>query len=410
VTEPSQRVGRYVRQPNGYRAFIPADLPPDPPISMETETIALLSRAAEAIGRLDGVTRIVPNADLFIAMYVRREAVDSSKIEGTQSSLQDVLSFELDPATRNLPDDVEEVVNYVRAMNYGLDRIASLPLSLRLIREIHAELLQGTRGADKSPGEFRRTQNWIGSGNVPLDRATFVPPPAHEMHHALDNLESFLHHEDRLPVLVHCAIAHVQFETIHPFLDGNGRVGRLLIVFLLVHRNVLRRPLLYLSSYLKHNREEYYNRLMAVRRDGDWEGWLRFFLRGVAETAEEASDTAQAIVDLREAHYALVHAKGLGSNGMRLLDLLYQRPLVNVALVMQLLDVSDVTASRTIRQLESLGLLEEITGRKRDRVFRYTPYWRLFQDATEVEAPGEPAHETARTQGNFTRKGREQGS
>lgn len=212
--------------------------------------VALLSRADQAIGRLDGVTQIMPIPDLFIAMYVRREAVDSSKIEGTQSSLQDVLAFELDPATRDLPCDVEEVVNYVRAMNYGLERLATLPLSLRLIREIHAELLQGTRGADKSPGEFRRTQNWIGAANVPLSQAIFVPP-AHEMERALDNLESFLHNDHELPVLVHCALAHVQFETIHPFLDGNGRVGRLLIAFQLVHWGVLHRPLLYLSSYLK---------------------------------------------------------------------------------------------------------------------------------------------------------------
>lgn len=382
---PSQRAGRYVWQPSGYRAFIPADLPPDPPIRMDDETVALLSRADQAIGRLDGLTQIVPNADLFIAMYVRREAVDSSKIEGTQSSLQDVLAFELNPDARELPEDVEEVVNYVRAMNHGLDRVASLLLSLRLIREIHAELLHGVRGANKAPGEFRATQNWIGAGNVPIDRATFVPPPVHEMHHALDNLEAFLHRDRRLPVLVHCALVHAQFETIHPFLDGNGRVGRLLIAFLLVHRDVLRRPLLYISTWLKHHRAEYYGRLMAIRRDGDWEGWLRFFLRGVSETAEEAASTARTIVQLREEHLAMVHDGGLGPNEVRLLELMFQRPLVNVALVMERLAVTDVTASRVIRRLEGLGLLEEITGRKRDRVFRYTPYWRLFQDTDDLE-------------------------
>ncbi len=388
---PSQRAGRYVWQPSGYRAFIPADLPPDPPIRMDDETVALLSRADQAIGRLDGLTQIVPNADLFIAMYVRREAVDSSKIEGTQSSLQDVLAFELNPDARELPEDVEEVVNYVRAMNHGLDRVASLPLSLRLIREIHAELLHGVRGANKAPGEFRETQNWIGAGNVPIDRATFVPPPVHEMHHALDNLEAFLHRDRRLPVLVHCALVHAQFETIHPFLDGNGRVGRLLIAFLLVHRDVLRRPLLYISTWLKHHRAEYYGRLMAIRRDGDWEGWLRFFLRGVSETAEEAASTARTIVQLREEHLAMVHDGGLGPNEVRLLELMFQRPLVNVALVMERLAVTDVTASRVIRRLEGLGLLEEITGRKRDRVFRYTPYWRLFQDTDDLEPSGRSA-------------------
>lgn len=345
----------------------------------------LLSRADQAVGRLDGITQLVPNADLFIAMYVRREAVDSSKIEGTQSSLQDVLAFELDPATRDLPRDVEDVVNYVRAMNYGVERISTLPLSLRLIREIHAELLRGARGTDKTPGEFRRTQNWIGAGNVPLDRATFVPPPVHEMGAALDNLEAFLHDAHSLPVLVHCALVHAQFETIHPFLDGNGRVGRLLIAFLLVHKGILHRPLLYLSAYLKRHRAEYYDRLMATRLAGDWEGWVRFFLHGVTETAQEATETAKNIVRMREQHHDLLRQHEIGANGARLLDLLFQRPLVNVALVVEQLGVTHVTAGKLVDQLVRFGLLEEITGRKRDRVFRYTPYWKLFQDADDLE-------------------------
>lgn len=394
MIEGSQRGGKYVRQPTGYRAFVPTSLPPDPPVQLDGETIALLSRADQAIGRLDGVTQALPNPDLFIAMYVRREAVDSSKIEGTQSSLQDVLAFELDPALRNLPEDVEEVVNYVRAMNYGLDRVAILPLSLRLIREIHAELLHNVRGADKMPGEFRTTQNWISAGNVPLNRATFVPP-VHEMQDALDNLEAFLHNDHGLPVLVHSALAHVQFETIHPFLDGNGRVGRLLIAFLLVHRDVLHRPLLYLSRYLKRHRSEYYDRLMAVRQDGNWEGWVRFFLRGVAETAEEATDTARAIMSLREDHHDLLRTRGLGVNELRLLELLYQRPLVNVALVASRLEVTRPTAGRLLDQLLSIGILDEITGRRRNRMFRYTPYWQLFQDNDEINEAGEPAHTAA---------------
>jgi len=226
----STRAGRYVAQPSGYRAFLPAPLPPEPPLAFDGELVALLSRADQAVGRLDGLTRTLPNPDLFVAMYVRREAVDSSQIEGTQSTLEDVLVFELDPKLRRRPDDLEEVVNYVRAMNYGLDRLATLPLSLRLIREIHGELLQGTREAESSPGSFRTTQNWIGPGNAPLSRATFVPPPVPEMTAALDNFERFLH-DGSLPALVHCGLAHVQFETIHPFLDGNGRVGRLLIAY-----------------------------------------------------------------------------------------------------------------------------------------------------------------------------------
>jgi Fic family protein len=388
------RAGRYVRQPTGYRAFIPAALPPDPPIQMDAEAIGLLSRADQAVGRLDGVAQTLPNPDLFVAMYVRREAVDSSQIEGTQSTLEDVLAFELDPYTHELPDDVEEVVNYVRAMNYGLDRLTTLPLSLRLIREIHAELLQGTRGADKSPGEFRTTQNWIGAGSVTLERATFVPPPVTEMRQALDNFERFLHDEQELPALIHCGLAHAQFETIHPFLDGNGRVGRLLIAFLLVHRGVLHRPLLYLSTYLKHRRAEYYDRLMAVRNDGNWEAWLRFFLHGVAETAEEATGIARAIVQLREEHRRLVQERGPSARELQLLDLLFQRPLVNISLVSGRLDVTDVTASRLLDRLMDLGLVEEITGHRRNRVYRYTSYWRLFQEPAVLDEPQTPLQTT----------------
>jgi Fic family protein len=394
MTSGSNRAGRYMAQPSGYRAFVPAPLPPEPPIAFDAELIALLSRADQAIGRLDGAARTLPNPDLFVAMYVRREAVESSRIEGTQSTLEDLLSFELDPHLRALPDDVEEVVNYVRAMNHGLERIATLPLSLRLIREIHAELLQGTRGADRSPGEFRSTQNWIGAGHVSLVQATFVPPPVHELTTALDNLERFLHDTETLPPLVHCGVTHVQFETIHPFLDGNGRVGRLLIAFLLVHRGVLVRPLLYLSAYLKRHRAEYYDRLMDVRNNGNWEGWLRFFLRGVAETADEATKTASKIVDLQADHRSLLQEHGFGANEYRLLDLLYHHPLVNVALVRQRLSVTAATAGKVIDRLESLGMLEEITGRQRNRMFRYAPYWRLFQERASPDGYLMPPQET----------------
>jgi Fic family protein len=394
VTGLSTRAGRYVRQPTGYQAFVPAPLPPDPPAQLDGAAIALLSRADQAVGRLDGVVQILPNPDLFVAMNVRREAVDSSRIEGTQSTLEDLLAFELDPYARDLPDDVGEVVNYVRAMNYGLARLADLPLSLRLIREIHRELLQNTRGADRAPGDFRTTQNWIGAGNVALAQATFVPPPPGELAAALGNFEQFLHGHEEMPALVHSGIAHAQFETIHPFLDGNGRVGRLLITFLLVHRGVLHRPLLYLSTYLKRHRAEYYDRLMAIRNDGNWEGWLRFYLRGVAETAIEATETARAIVRLREDHRALTQAHKLGDNGLRLLELLYQRPFVNVKLVGEHLGTTDVTASRLVERLGWLGLVEEITGRQRNRVFRYTPYLRLYQEPSPSVEEGAPVQTT----------------
>lgn len=395
MTTASTRAGRYVSQPTGYRAFIPAPLPPDPPVSLNGPLVALLSRADQAVGRLDGLAETLPNPDLFVAMYVRREAVDSSQIEGTQSTLEDVLAFELDPRARDLPEDVGEVVNYVRAMNYGLDRLATLPLSLRLIREIHAELLRGVRGAERLLGEFRTSQNWIGAQNAPLSRATFVPPPVSELGRSLGDFERFLHANDDLASLVFCGLAHVQFETIHPFLDGNGRVGRLLIAFLLVHRGTPHRPLLYLSTYLRRHRAEYYDRLMAVREDGNWEGWLRFFLRGVAETAEEAIVTARAIVRLREEHRARIQEHGHGANEHRLLDFLFQRPLVNIALVAGQLDVTGVTASRIVERLTAIGLLDEISGRDRNRVYRYTPYWRLFQDDAGAEFSSAPRESTA---------------
>jgi cell filamentation protein, protein adenylyltransferase len=338
-----------------------------------------LSAADLALGRLDGVMQTVPNADLFVAMYVRREAVLSSQIEGTQSTLDDLLAADLEPNTPGLPNDVEEVVNYVRAMNYGLERLSSLPLSTRLIREIHAELLRTGRGALRSPGEFRSDQNWIGSDNAPIERATFVPPPVPDMHKALGDFERFLHKEQEMPPLIHVGLAHAQFETIHPFTDGNGRVGRLLITFLLAHRGVLHRPLLYLSHYLRRNRAEYYDRLMAVRLRGDWEGWLRFFLIGVSETATEATATAQAILDLRDRHRELVGQRA-GLNGHRLHDLLFDRPLVNVNLVKDRLGLSFATDNGLVKSFEEIGLLEEITGGRRSRIFSYDSYLSLLRD------------------------------
>jgi Fic family protein len=346
--------------------------------------LAPLSRADQALGRLDGMAETLPNPDLFVAMYVRREAVLSSQIEGTQSTLEDVLAFELDAKGREFPKDVEEVVNYVRAMNYGLKRLQELPLSLRLIREIHAELLRGVRGAKRRPGEFRTSQNWIGPANVPLSKATFVPPPVHEMREALGNFEKFLHQPHDLPVLVGCGLAHAQFETIHPFLDGNGRVGRLLITLLLVHRRVLHRPLLYLSHYLKRHRSQYYDRLMAIREAGDWEGWLKFFLGGIAETADEAVETARAILNLREQHRGLLQEKHLGMSGLRLLDLLFEQPLVNVNAVKSYLKVSFVTANKLVEQLQKLRLLKETTGGQRNRRYRYAPYLALFESEEET--------------------------
>jgi len=354
---------------------------------MDAELARLLSDADRSVGRLDGVAAVVPNPDLFVSMYVRQEAVLSSQIEGTQSTLEDVLQFEIDEKGRELPKDVEEVVNYVRAMNYGLARLKDLPLSLRLIREIHAELLKGTRGANHTPGEFRRTQNWIGPEGSTLTTATFVPPPVPEMHQALDNLEKFLHDES-LPVLIHSGLAHAQFETIHPFLDGNGRVGRLLITFLLCQRGALHRPLLYLSHFLRAHRAEYYDRLMGVRNSGDWEGWLKFFVRGVDEVSREATDTAKKILQMRDEHRLSITKELVGNAfASPLLDFLFEQPLVTISIVERRLKCAYVTAAKVVEQFVRLALLREITGNRRNRQFLYEPYLNLFQPSLRDSKP-----------------------
>jgi len=388
VAFPATRAGRSVPQPSGHSAFVPAALPPEPPLELDLDTITLLSEADRALGRLDGMVKTVPDPDFFVAMYVRREAVLSSQIEGTQSTLEDLLAVELEPATRTVPDDVEEIVNYVSAMNHGLKRLDELPLSLRLIREIHRTLLRGDRGAQATPGEFRTTQNWIGPAGSTLADAKFVPPPPPEMNEALFAFEEHLHADRALPLLVDIGLAHAQFESIHPFLDGNGRVGRLLITFMLVQREALRSPLLYLSLYFKTHRAEYYERLTAIRVRGDWEAWIRFFLRGVASTAGEATETAERIFDLREHHRSQVVERHMGQNALRLISLLFARPVVNVKLVQTELRLAWATANKLLGQLEELGMVREITGQKRSRVFRYDPYLDLFNE------PGGGADET----------------
>jgi Fic family protein len=376
--QSSIRAGRFVRQIAGYRAFVPAPLPPNPPLAMGAEMIRLLSDADRALGRLDGVTSILPNTDLFMAMYVRQEAVLSSQIEGTQSTLEDVLQFEIDETGRNLPKDIHDVVNYVHAMNHGLERLKELPLCNRLIREIHGVLMSGVRGGDRTPGEFRRTQNWIGPAGCTLNTASFVPPSVADMNDALDQLERFLHDRASLPHLIHCGLAHAQFESIHPFLDGNGRVGRLLVTFLLCERDILHRPLLYLSAYLKARRIEYYDRLTAIRFDGDWEGWLKFFLRGVFEVSVAATRTARHILDLRESHRKLVENPDL-------LEYLFEQPIVTVNMVKAHFGCTFATAGKLIARYVAAGLLREITGRQRDRIFRYDSYLTLFE-SPEVTA------------------------
>ena len=374
------RSGQYIQQLEGYSAFIPAPLPPQPPIQMDQELTRLLSDAVLALGRLDGATSVLPNPNLFVAMYVRQEAVLSSQIEGTQSTLEDVLQYEIDMQGQENFKDVQEVVNYVRAMNYGLERLKEFPLCLRLIREIHGELLKDVRGSERTPGEFRKSQNWIGSQGCQLANAAFVPPTVIQMHKALDNLEKFLHDINSLPALIHCGLVHAQFETIHPFLDGNGRIGRLLITFLLCQQGILQKPLLYLSHYLKFHRIEYYDRLMAIRTHGDWEGWLKFFLQGIFEVSQSATVTARSILEMRENHRGIIGYKiATSSYGLRLLDLLFQHPLINIRFVENELQCSYKTANKIVDRLVELELLHEVTGWQRNRIYRYEPYLDLFE-------------------------------
>jgi Fic family protein len=379
--KPAFRSGRYQLQPEGHRAFLPSELPPDPPVVLAGKLQRLLSEADRALGRLDGSVGTLPNADLFVYMYVRKEAVLSSQIEGTQSSLQDLLAEEAQLADALRPKDVLEVVNYVRAMNHGLRRLDELPVSVRLIREIHAELLRGVRGAHLTPGELRRSQNWIGPAGCSLRDATFVPPPPAEVPDALGQLERFLHRQDELPLLVKIGLAHAQFETIHPFLDGNGRVGRLLITFLLCERGVLHKPVLYLSHYFRQHRAAYYQRLQAVRDAGDFEGWLEFFLRGVVEVSAQAGQTARRILELREQHRREITDQ-LGraaANGHRVLEHLYEQPIVTVTGIQDLLGTTFPGANQIVHRLVALGVLRETTGQVRHRRFRYDAYIRLFE-------------------------------
>lgn len=342
------------------------------------------------MGRLDGAVLTLPNPDLFVFMYVRKEAVLSSQIEGTQSSLQDLLAAESAVMGRDaLPKDVDEVINYVRAMNYGVDRLKKLPVSVRLIREIHGRLMEGVRGGHLTPGELRRSQNWIGPLGAGPTEATFVPPPHHLVPETLGQLETFLHAKDDIPLLVKIGLAHVQFETIHPFLDGNGRVGRLLITFLLTECGVLHQPVLYLSHYFRQHRQEYYDCLQRVRTEGDWEGWLAFFLRGVIEVSVEASETARNIILLREQHrLAITDQLGRAAgNGHLVLESLYRRPIVSVHDVQGITGTSFAAANNLVAQLTSMTILREVTGRQRNRRFRYEPYVRLFTATAPESAP-----------------------
>jgi Fic family protein len=368
------RAGTYVQQLTGYRAFIPRPLPPT--INYSPRLLELLSDADTALARLDAASDLLPNPELFVSMYVRKEALLSSQIEGTQASLADVLAAEAKGRQRARP--FGEYFNYVRAMNHGLDTMKSLPVSLRLIREIHKVLLQGTRGGHLDPGEFRTKQNWIGASGCTLNDAKFVPPPPEQVLDHMSGLEKFLHDTAPMPLLIKAALVHCQFETIHPFLDGNGRIGRLLITLLLIWKARLVRPVLYLSYFFKQNRQEYYDRLQAVRETGAFEDWIEFFLRGVAVAAADGAQTARKIQELREKHREQVTSRFQSSAAVGLLDFLFRQPVITVAGATQSLKRSKPVANKLVAQFMEVGILTESSGQKRNRLFRYQPYLDLF--------------------------------
>ena len=381
----SDRTGKVVAQPTGYDAFIPNALPPVPAINIDSEMQYLLSAADRKLGRLDGITRVLPNPDLFLAMYVKKEAVLSSQIEGTQASLVEVLDVPAKEHDETKKNDIVDVVNYVKAMNYGLQRLETLPLSLRLIREIHAILLQGVRGSDRNPGEFRKSQNWIGVAGCTLATATFVPPPVDEMLKAMGDLEKYFYDESFIPPLIKIALIHAQFETIHPFLDGNGRVGRLLITFWLCQQEILSKPLLYLSYYFKLNRTEYYDKLMDVRLHGSWEEWIKFFLKGIETVSDEATNSATAILTLRDRYSnELSRIAGSNSNYQKLLDYLFEVPVIGRKEIIDVLGVSSPTAGELIDRFCSIGILHDVTPEKqRNKKYHFIEYLNILEKGTE---------------------------
>jgi len=365
------------------RAYLPSPLPPLPPLDTGS-FLTLYDRARGAVGRLDGVTTILPSTPLFLFMYVRKEALLSSQIEGTQSSLSDLLLFENDEFAQVPFDDVAEVSNYVAAIDHGVRRLrGGFPLSLRLLREMHEILLKSGRGAAKQPGEFRRSQNWIG-GTRP-GNALFVPPPPDRLMECLDAFERFLHLDDpTLPPLIRAGLAHVQFETIHPFLDGNGRLGRLIVTLMLCEAGALREPILYLSLFLKSRRQDYYRLLQEVRFAGAWEAWMEFFLTGVAETAEQAAETARDIMSLFDRDRSTIASFGRAApSALRVHEFLQKRPLVTIGSVARELKISVPTVTNALTLMAGANIVREITGRQRGRLFEYPTYLRLLDKGTE---------------------------
>ncbi|MBZ4646261.1 MAG: hypothetical protein JG777_1750 [Clostridia bacterium] len=377
------RAGKFVLTLEGYRSFIPKELPPEPPVIYDDELHSLLSKADRNLARLDGITSVLPNPDLFIAMYVKKEALLSSQIEGTQASLEGVLEFEANLAPKDNIKEIRDVVNYIKALNYGIESLTENSVSLGLIKDIHKILLQETRGSGLNSGKFKTCQNYIGTPGASIREAIFVPPTPAITVPAMEALERFLLEKDNIPPLVRIGLIHAQFETIHPFLDGNGRIGRLLITFYLVWKEILSKPLLYLSFYLKKNRNEYYDLLMKVRTEGAWEDWLKFFLRGISETSQEAVNTAREIIKLKDDMTKELYEHSISSiHAIRLIDLLFDRPLTSSKEIAEKLNISSVTANSLVSRFEEIGILNEVTGKKRYKMYLFTEYVDIISRGT----------------------------
>jgi Fic family protein len=378
-----RKAGEFVRQDRGFDAFIPNPLPPD--IEYDDELHFLLSKADAALARLDGVTEVLPNPDIFVAMYVKKEALLSAQIEGTQVSLQGVLEFEANLKPKEDIRDIREVINYIRAMNYGIEQLQNGDLDLALISESHKTLITGTRGSDKDPGRYKDKQNFLGTPGGTKFPASFIPPPPAKIEQLMGELEKFIKGKDKLPVLIKIALIHAQFETIHPYLDGNGRMGRLLITYYLYWTKSLSRPLLYLSFYLKKYKPEYTEHLNRVRFHDDWEAWLKFFLKGVIEVSENAIQSAREIIALKDSSIKkLIENKVGGMNAIRLLDLLFDNPTVSIREVADELKISPVAANKLVNKMVGLGILQEITGKERYQMFAFVDFIRIIEKGTRV--------------------------
>lgn len=372
--------GKIIDTQKGYFAFVPNLLPLK--VSYDETLVQLLSEANRSLGNLNGIGTQLPNPTLLIIPYVRKEAVLSSRIEGTQTSLSELFYFEAareaDQKKEAGRTDVLEVFNYVKALNYGIKRLESLPISLRLIKEIHAILMKGVRGQHLTPGEFRRSQNWIGPTGCTLNDATFVPPPVEEMKEALSDLEKFIHKKDTLDGLIQCAVTHYQFETIHPFLDGNGRIGRLLTILFLCEREYLKYPLLYLSAYFERNRSQYYERLLGVSQKGDWSGWIKFFLKAIADESMDAIDNSRAVLALLDSYRSRVEQKRPSMYVFKLLDLISRNPYISIPRAAQLLKTSFHTAKAAVEKLQSMRILTETTDKERGKIYCAQELLKIF--------------------------------